>query len=207
MHALEFFFDYGSPYSYLASTQVEALAQRTGATLRWRPFLLGAVFKATGNAPPAGNLYKARYLYKDLQDWAKHYGLPPLVIPEGFPNDSLKADRLGLLAEEQGRLVAFTHAVYRLAFVEGRDIGSEQVLGEALAAAGMDPAASFARASSQELKDRLRQNTEEAIERGAYGSPVFFVGDELFFGNDRLHFVEAALKASGKLQGTKETNR
>jgi 2-hydroxychromene-2-carboxylate isomerase len=191
---LEFFFDYASTYSYLACTQVEALAQRTGAELRWRPFLLGAVYKATGNVPPVTVAHKAAYLVKDLVDWARYLGLPEFRLPENFPINSLKANRLGLVAAEQGRIAAFSHAAYRAAFAEGRDLNDPQVL-EALArAAGLEPAAALARTENQEIKDALRRNTEEAVARGAFGAPTFFVGDTMFFGNDRLMFVERALR-------------
>ncbi len=203
MRALEFFFDYGSPYSYLASTQVEALAQRTGAQLRWRPFLLGGVFKATGGEPPVSNMYKARYLYKDLQDWARVYGLPQVVLPDGFPVNSLSADRLGFVAEEVGLLPAWSHVVFRAAFVEGRDISRPEVLRELAASAGLDPQAAFARMLSPEVKDRLRLNTEEAVRRGAFGAPTFFVGEQMFFGNDRLGFVEAALQRAAGQEETR----
>ncbi|MGA9523988.1 MAG: 2-hydroxychromene-2-carboxylate isomerase [Myxococcaceae bacterium] len=191
---LEFFFDYGSPYSWLACTQIDAIAQRTSAEVRWRPFLLGAVFKATGNHAPAQNMYKARYLLKDLGDWTRAYGLPAFVLPPDFPSDSIKANRLGLVAEELGKLPAYSHAVYRAGFTEGRDISQPQVLADLLRGAGMDPQAAFARMLSQEIKDRLRKNTDEAVERGAFGAPTFFIGDDMYFGNDRLPFVEAALR-------------
>jgi 2-hydroxychromene-2-carboxylate isomerase len=193
MPALEFFFDLGSPYSYLASTQVEALVARASATLKWRPFLLGGVFSATGNEPPTTNMYKARYLFKDLQDWANHYRLPPVAIPEDFPGNSLKANRLALVADEQGKLPGFVNAAYRAAFVDGQSLSDAQVLTEVCRGAALDVQASFARMLSQEVKDRLRRNTEEAVGKGAYGAPTFFIGDEMFFGNDRLLFVEAAL--------------
>ena len=119
---LEFFFDYGSPYSYLASTQVEELVRRTGGELRWRPFLLGAVFKSTGNISEATTMQKARYILKDLQDWTRHYDLPDFLIAEGFPCSSSRAERLGLVADENGCLPAFTHALYREEFVQGRDV-------------------------------------------------------------------------------------
>ncbi len=191
---LEFFFDYGSPYSWLACRQVEALARRTSAELRWRPFLLGAVFKATGNQTPAQNTYKARYLLKDLGDWTRTLGLPAFMPPASFPTDSLKANRLGLVADELGKLPAYSHAVYRTSFNEGRDISQPQVLADLLRGIGIDPQAAFARMLSQEIKDRLRKNTEEAVERGAFGAPTFFIGDDMYFGNDRLPFVEAALR-------------
>ncbi|MBN1204815.1 MAG: 2-hydroxychromene-2-carboxylate isomerase [Myxococcaceae bacterium] len=193
---LEFFFDYASPYSYLASEQVEALAERTGAELRWRLFLLGAVFKATGNVPPISNPSKAGYLGKDLLDWCRYQGLPELRMPEAFPVNSLKADRLGLVAAEQGRIAAFSHATYRAAFVEGKDLGDPKVLQELARAAGLEPEAALARSETQEIKDALRRNTEEAVSRGAFGAPTFFVGEDMYFGNDRLVLVERALRAA-----------
>jgi 2-hydroxychromene-2-carboxylate isomerase len=193
---LEFFFDYTSPYSYLAATQVEALCARTGATLRWRPFLLGAVFKATSNASPATVPLKARYMYKDLGDWTRLYGLPEIRFPPSFPMNSMKADRLGMVAEEQGKLAAFTHAVYRAVFAEGRDAAEERVLCEVLAEIGLDPKASLQRADSPEIKERLRANTDDAVKRGAFGAPTFFVDEsDMYVGNDRLPFVERALMA------------
>jgi 2-hydroxychromene-2-carboxylate isomerase len=190
---LEFFFDYASPYSYFACEQVEAVAQRTGAELRWRPFLLGAVFKATGNVPPVSTANKAAWLLRDVQDWASYLGLPPFRMPESFPINSLKANRLGLVAAEHGRIAPFSHAAFRAAFAEGRDLADPQVLAELARAAEVDPAQALAKAETQEIKDALRRNTDEALARGAFGAPTFLVGDELFFGNDRLMFVERAL--------------
>lgn len=200
---VEFFFDCGSPYSYLASTQIEALAERTSAQIVWRPFLLGGVFKATGSGQPEAvtNMYKARYLFKDLQDWAKYYGLPALVLPDNFPVDSLKADRLALVAQEAGQLVRWTHTVFRAAFIEGRDVSDPNVLSDLLRQLELDPQPAFARMLSPEIKDRLRKNTEEAVSRGAFGAPTFFVGNEMFFGNDRMGFLEAALIEAAKGRG------
>lgn len=194
MPTLEFFFDYISPYSYLASTRVEAVAARTGAELRWRPFYLGGVFKATGNTSPAFNEYKARYLLKDLNDWAQHYELPEIRFPEGFPAGSLRADRVGIVAGELGQLPAFSRALYRRVFVEGRNPGEDDVLTEALREAGIDAALALERAGSEEVKEALRKNTEEAVARGSFGAPTFFVGEEMFLGNDRLFLVERALE-------------
>jgi 2-hydroxychromene-2-carboxylate isomerase len=190
---LEFFFDYSSPYSYLACQQVEAVAQRTGAELRWRPFLLGAVFKATGNVPPISTANKASWLLRDVQEWTSYLGLPPFRMPENFPINSLKANRLGLVAAEQGRIVPFSHAAFRAAFAEGKDLSDPQVLAGLARLAELDPEQALAKSETQEIKDALRRNTDEALSRGAFGAPTFFVGDELFFGNDRLMFVERAL--------------
>jgi 2-hydroxychromene-2-carboxylate isomerase len=191
---LEFFFDYASPYSYLACNQVEAVAQRTGAELRWRPFLLGAVFKATGNNTPTLVPAKGVYIGKDLQDWVSYLGLPALVLPESFPINSLKANRLALVAAEQGKVAAFSHAAYRAAFAEGKDLSDPKVLAEVARGVGLDADKALAQLESQELKDALRRNTDEALSRGAFGAPTFFVGDDMFFGNDRLMFVERALQ-------------
>lgn len=191
---LEFFFDYASPYSYLASEQLEAVVQRTGVEVRWRPFLLGAVFKATGNVPPITTPSKGLYLAKDLDDWARYLGLPAFRMPDDFPINSLKANRLGLVAAEQGRIVPFSQATFRAAFVHGRDLNSPAVLAELAREAGLEPEKALARTEHQEIKDALRRNTDEAVSRGAFGAPTFFVGEQMFFGNDRLMFVERALK-------------
>ncbi|MDC0708503.1 2-hydroxychromene-2-carboxylate isomerase [Stigmatella sp. ncwal1] len=191
---LEFFFDYASSYSYLASAQVEALAARTGVELRWRPFLLGAVFKATGNVAPITCPHKARYLFKDLADWTRFLGLPACRIPETFPIPSLKANRLGLVAAEKGLIAPFSHAAFRAAFVDGRDLSDMTVLRELAQTAGLDPEFALAHLENQEIKDALKRNTEEAVARGAFGAPTFFVGEEMFFGNDRLMLVERRLQ-------------
>ncbi len=191
---LEFFFDYASTYSYLACNQVEAVAQRTGAELRWRPFLLGAVFKATGNHTPLQIPQKGVYIAKDIQDWLRYLKLPALVLPESFPANSLKANRMALVAAEHGKVAAFSHAAYRAAFAEGRDLNDPKVLAELARQVGLDPDKALAHLENQEIKDALRRNTEEAVARGAFGAPTFFVGDNMFFGNDRLMFVEQALR-------------
>lgn len=191
---LEFFFDYASTYSYLACHQVEAVAQRTGAELRWRPFLLGAVFKATGNHTPLQIPQKGVYIAKDIQDWLRYLKLPSLVLPESFPANSLKANRMALVAAEHGKVAAFSRAAYRAAFAEGRDLNDPKVLAELAREVGLEPDKALAHIENQEIKDALRRNTEEAVARGAFGAPTFFVGDNMFFGNDRLMFVEQALR-------------
>jgi len=190
---LEFFFDLLSPYSYLASTQVEAVCARTGAALAWRPFLLGAVFKATENASPTANPFKARYLFKDLARWAEHYRLPPITYPDGFPFRVVDALRLVLVAVEQGKAGPFVHAAFHAVWAQGKDLSSVEELTALLRQVGMEPEAAFARAGAAEIKDAVKRNGEEAVERGAFGAPAFFVGEEMFVGNDRLSFVEREL--------------
>lgn len=193
MQTLEFFFDLLSPFSYLASTQVEAVCARTGAALAWKPFLLGAVFKATENASPLSNPHKAAYLLKDLQRWADHYGLPPLTFPSEFPFRVVDADRLVLVAAEQGKAGVFARAAFDAIWAGGKDLGKPEALAPVLRSVGMDPAISLERAGSIEIKDALKRNGEEAVARGAFGAPTFFIGDEMYLGNDRLAFVERAL--------------
>jgi 2-hydroxychromene-2-carboxylate isomerase len=193
MATLEFFYDFVSPYSYLASTRVEAVAARTGATLRWRPFLLGGVFKATGNHAPIENPAKGTHMLVDLDRWSKRLGVP-LRFPTNFPFASILALRTALAAEAAGKLVPYTHAVYRAAWADGRDVSTPEGLTAVLDGIGLDGAALVAAAPN--YKEALVKQTQEAIDRGAFGAPLFFVGAEMFIGNDRLDFVEEALRGA-----------
>jgi 2-hydroxychromene-2-carboxylate isomerase len=188
---VEFFFDYGSPYSYLADTQVTGLAERTGATLVHRPMLLGAVLKETGGSPmvPA----KGRHLLVDLGRWAARYGVPFRPNPY-FPINTLRLMRGSVAAELSGSFPAYHRAVFAAMWTEEKNLGDEATLRSVLAAAGIDAARLLGEIDTPAVKDRLRANTEEAVRRGAFGAPTFFVGDEMFWGNDRLPFVEEALR-------------
>lgn len=192
MKTLEFFYDFVSPYSYLASTRVEALARRTGAALRWRPFLLGGVLKATGNTAPAEIPAKYRYVKVDVGRWGQRLGVP-IALPPTHPFPTVLAMRCALAAEARGALVPFTHAAFRAAWVDGRDLTSPEVLAAVAASVGLDGAALVAAAPEQ--RAALVAQTDEAVRRGAFGAPTFFVGEEMFVGNDRLDFVEEALRA------------
>jgi 2-hydroxychromene-2-carboxylate isomerase len=194
MPAMEFFYDFVSPYSYLASTRVEAEARRARGEVRFRPFLLGGVFKATGNRAPLETPSKLKHMWVDLQRWARRLSVP-LALPPGFPVASILALRAALEAERLGRLVPYTHAVFRAYWAEGKDIASAEVLAAVASAAGMDGAALVVAAPG--YKEALRRQTQEAVDRGAYGAPTFFVpapdGEEMFVGNDRLDFACEAL--------------
>lgn len=195
MRTVEFFFDIGSPFSYLAATQLDALAQRTGATVRWRPFLLGGVFKATGNTAPAALPSRAAYLLKDLTRWGAHYGVP-FHFPPWFPANMLQTQRVLVAIELDAGEAAMKQAALRLfgAFWGGEcDVTAPGNLSPLLDACGLDGAALVARAADADVKRALIEATEDAVRRGAFGAPTFFVGEEMFFGNDRLSFVEAAL--------------
>ncbi|HEX5676851.1 MAG TPA: 2-hydroxychromene-2-carboxylate isomerase [Alcanivorax sp.] len=190
---LEFFFDVGSPASYLAWTQAPALCRRTGAALRYRPMLLGGVFKATGNASPAAVPAKGRYSGLDMQRFARRYGVTLTMNPH-FPVNTLMAMRLATAAVDTEQCDTVLAALFEGLWLQEKDLSDIEVLGRTLAEAGLDPEHWAARAQDQAVKDRLKATTEEAVERGVFGAPTFFVGEEMFFGQDRLDFVEEALQ-------------
>jgi 2-hydroxychromene-2-carboxylate isomerase len=192
---VEFFWDAISPYAYLASTQIERVAEKTGAQLVWKPFLLGGVFQATGNTPPIGVPAKGRHLADDLQRWAKHYGVP-VTSPKNFPINSLLPQRVACAVPEGPKSAEFAKAVMLATWGEGRDTGKPDELTRVVTSIGLDAPALLARAQEQPVKDRLRAFTDEAVKRGAFGAPTFFVGNALFWGNDRLGLLEDHLRAS-----------
>lgn len=194
---IEFFFDLGSPYSYLASTQLAALGERLSSEVRWRPFLVGAVFKAT--AAPQMSPTKGRYLMADLQRWAESYGVA-FNMATRFPLNTLLAQRTLSALEVraasgeagEGVLHRAASALFEAYWVADRDISQAEVIAGALDQAQLPGAALVAAASESASKEALRQTTDEAIARGAFGAPTFFVGEAMFWGNDRLAFVERA---------------
>ena len=190
---LEFYFDYGSPYSYLADTQVEAIAKRAGATLVRKPMLLGGVFKATGNAAPMAVPLKSRWTATDLPLWARHYKVPFQRNPF-FPVNTLALMRGAAAAEIDGVFERYHPAVYKAMWVDGRNLNEMAEVAAVLTAAGLDAQKFASRIAEQDVKDRLKVTTDEAVARGVFGAPTCFVDGQLFFGNDRLHFVEMALK-------------
>ena len=190
---VEFFFDYVSPYTYLASTQLGGLSERAGVTFRWRPFVLGGVFQATGNSAPMNVKAKGAHLFTDLERWAKCYGVP-LNVPTAFPMKTITSMRMALAADEQGAIVPFSERVFKAYWADNMDISNNDVMLGLAAEAGLDGQKLLARANEQEIKDRLRENTDEAVRRGAFGAPTLFVDNEMFFGNDRLMLLEKFLK-------------
>jgi 2-hydroxychromene-2-carboxylate isomerase len=197
MKTLEFFYDVGSPWTYLAFSKIETLAAEHGAVLTFRPILVGGVFNAVNDdvyrMREKPNPRKARYHAKDLQDWAALYGLA-IRWPSIFPLNSVKAMRAALAAEEKGRLVAWSRACFEAYWERGEDLSRDEVL-EALAVrVALGPAWLLARIAKPDLKEKLRANTDELVARGGFGSPTMFVNQlDMYFGNDRLPLVEAAL--------------
>ncbi len=194
---LEFYFDYGSPYSYLADTQVEAITRRTGTALARKPMLLGGVFKATGNSSPAEQPAKAKWSAFDMPMWAHYYGVPFRRNPH-FPVNTLALMRGAAAAQLDGVFDRYHPAVFKAMWVEGRNLNDAKEVAAVLTAAGLDAARFANRIQEQDVKDRLKATTEEAVARGAFGAPTSFVDDQMFFGNDRLAFVELALRGELK---------
>jgi len=193
---LEFFFDYGSPFSYLANSQLDAIAGRTGCRVVYRPMLLGAVFKATGNQSPIAETVEAKRRHGgvDLGRWVAHYGIDFAFNPH-FPINTVKIMRHAHAALKAGVFDVFHAAVYPAFWAQGLDLGDDAVIADVLSRAGLDAAKLATQASDPDVKDALRATTDEAVRRGAFGAPTFFLGDEMYFGNDRLVLVEAALRA------------
>lgn len=191
---IEFYFDVGSPASYLAWTQIADLAERHSAELIYKPMLLGGVFKATGNSSPATVPAKGNYTRQDFNRFAQRYGVELNHSPF-FPINTMQLMRgaTAYLGTEQ--FVPFVDAVFRAIWVDEQDMGNPEVVGAVLSRHGFSPDVVMQRMSDQAVKDSLRSHTEEAIERGVFGAPTLFVGEQMFFGQDRLDFVEEALTA------------
>jgi 2-hydroxychromene-2-carboxylate isomerase len=192
MATFDFFYDLASPYSYLASTQLRGLEERTGAKAHLVPITLGGLRKSTGHQmPPALQL---KYMSQDTARWSKEYGVP-MQIPQAFPTSSIRALRACIAAERAGKQHEAMDALFRAYWAQGEDLADAAVLEGALSSTGLSGKALLAQTEQQEIKDELRKNTDLALGRGVFGVPMFFVGERSFWGNDRIPFVERELKA------------
>jgi 2-hydroxychromene-2-carboxylate isomerase len=191
---VEFFFDLGSPASYLAYTQLPALCRECSVELIYRPMLLGGVFQATGNASPAMIPAKGRYMIGDLARYAERYGVPMRFNPH-FPINTLSLMRLLVAVQlhQPERFADALQALFQAIWVEGLNMGDPLKVAGVLEAAGFDAAVLQQQIAEPAVKETLRATTEEAVKRGVFGAPTCFVGDEMFFGQDRLDFVRDAL--------------
>lgn len=199
---LEFFFDCGSPWTYLAFHKVEEVAAEARAELVWKPILVGGVFNAVNPTVYAARANptpsRAAYHGKDLQDWARLYGLK-IGWPKVFPVNSVKAMRGAFIAQDAGVLPRYARACFETYWGDLRDISQDDVIGDVAARAGLDKSTFFDGIAKQETKDRLRANTDELIARGGFGSPTLFVNkSDMYFGNDRLVLVRDALARSAR---------
>jgi 2-hydroxychromene-2-carboxylate isomerase len=192
MAQIDFWYEFASTYSYPAAMRIERLAAAEGVAVRWRPFLLGPIFKTYGWNDSPFNIFaaKGRYMWRDLARICEAAALPLKLPPFRFPQNGLTAARLALVGERDGWTPAFTRAVFAANFAEQKDIADDATLRGILDMIGADAEAALAAAAAPETKQALKRQTEEAISRGLFGAPSFTVGEELFWGNDRL---EAAL--------------
>src|SRR4051812_6963070 len=195
MPALEFFYEFASSYSYIAAMRIAPLAKAAGVIVRWRPFLLGPIFKAQGWDTSPFNLYpaKGRYMVRDCERQAAALGLT-FRLPDPFPQNTLLAARVALVALGEGWGEDFSRAVYAAQFAESRNIGDAAAVGEVVGKLGRDAATVLARAGADDIKAKLRASTEQAQRLGIFGAPSFIAAGELYWGNDRL---EQALAAAG----------
>ena len=193
MATFDFFYDLGSPYSYLACTQLEGLSARTGATPLLYPVTLGGMRKELGTQIPSAAQLK--YMASDVQRWAQQYGVV-IGIPGAFPTRTIQALRCccaaGQISSEAGARAM--KALFHAYWAKGEDIADPKVIGAALGEAGLDGAALLARSELHEVKELLKHNTDLALMRGVFGVPTIFVGETSFWGNDRLEFIERALR-------------
>lgn len=199
---LEFFYDYSSPWTYLAFTRIEEVCHRAGAELVWKPILVGGIFNTVNpsvyQARERPVVPKAHYMMKDLADWASFYGIRIRFPPSVFPVNSVKALRGAFVALEHGLISAYSAALFSSYFGEDLDISRDEVLRSIVERVGLDPVEYFEKIARQDHKDRVRANTDECVRRGGFGSPTMFVGDDMYFGNDRLLLVERALARAAR---------
>ncbi len=199
--SLEFFFDCSSPWTYMGFTRIQPIAKRYQQTITWKPILVGGVFNAVNQSLYAAresmfdNERRLTYYMKDLQDWARLCDIK-IGWPDFHPVNSVKAMRGCFVAEEAEVLIPYVQKLFEAYWGELRDISDDTVLAQIISELGMDKKAFFEKIQSTEYKDKLRQNTDELIARGGYGSPTMYLNhDDMYFGNDRLPLVEARLAA------------
>ena len=195
MKSFEFWFDFGSPAAYLAWTQIPTLESETGAQAQFKPMLLGGVFQATGNRSPITVPAKGKYAFVDFARYAKRYGVPLNFSPH-FPINTLLLMRgaIGLQANNDAGFEAYCRAMFNAIWVDALNMNDPAVVGETLQKAGFDPQSMLALANDQITKDALKAATQTAVDRGVFGAPTFFVGAEMFWGQDRIDFVKEALQ-------------
>jgi len=195
---LQFWYEFASTYSYPCAMRIADAADDAGVALEWRPFLLGPIFFGQGWNDSPFNVYpaKGRYMWRDLERICTKLGVA-LQRPSQFPRNGLTAARVAQIASDEGWVADFTRAVYRANFAEDREIGEQDVIAEIIASLERDPDEILQRALAPENKERLKKTSEEASRLGLFGAPSFVVGDELFWGNDRLEDALGWAKARG----------
>jgi 2-hydroxychromene-2-carboxylate isomerase len=201
MYDMEFHFDFGSPNAYLAHRVIPAIEARTGGRFTYVPVLLGGVFKATGNRSPAEALQgvrnKPEYEQLETQRFIRRHGIQRFQRNPFFPVNTLQIMRGAVAAQMDGGSEAYIETVFRLMWDDGRNMGDPAVIRSSLQEAGLDGERMLARIQDPDVKIRLIENTDRSVARGCFGSPTFFIGEEMWFGKDRLRDVEEAMQAVG----------
>ena len=185
---MQFWFELASTYSYPTAMRIDRLATAAGVTVEWKPFLLGPIFSSQGWNDSPFNIYpaKGRYMWRDLERICEREHLPLKLPPVAFPQHSLLATRIAVVGSARGFTAAFSRAVYSANFAEQRDISDPEVLAAILGTLGLDAEEVLAAAATPETKARLRHESLQATQKGIFGAPSMLVGEELFWGNDRL---------------------
>ena len=191
---VEFWYDFLSPTAYLGYWRLKDIAARTGATIDYHPMLLGGVFKATGNQTPVNVKPKGKWMFFDMSNYARKYGVPLKSNPY-FVFSSLPLMRGAILAQERGELEPYNDTIFYGVWRDARNLADPGIIVETLKEAGLDADAYVDGIQQQDVKDKLIANTDEAVEKGAFGAPTFFVGDKMWWGQDRLEWVEQELAA------------
>ena len=196
--SLDFYFDFSSPYGYLAAERIDGIAARHGRSVTWRPMLLGAVFQKIGGSPLVNQPMKGPYSQHDMLRSARLHDIT-FNVPDNFPVNSIAACRAYYWLADSDAAMArdFAQALYRGYFVENRDLSQPETVVAAAQALGVDGDALVAAVQDQAIKDRLRAVNDAALERGVFGSPTVFVGDEMFWGHDRLEMIDRWLETGG----------
>ncbi|MFI4940301.1 MAG: 2-hydroxychromene-2-carboxylate isomerase [Burkholderiales bacterium] len=192
---VDFYFDFGSPTTYLAWTQLPAITAAAGAELNYHPILLGAIFQATGNRSPVAVPGKAVWMMKDIARFAARYRVPFSHNPH-FPINTLPLMRgaIGYQMKKPELFNSYVATIFKAIWVDGLNLGDQATLAQLLQASGFDATEFLTIIQLPEVKEKLRTETEAAVQRNVFGAPTFFVGDEMFFGQDRLDFVQEALR-------------
>jgi len=191
---IEFYFDFGSPTAYLAYTQLQLIAERQKTNLIYCPILLGGIFKATGNNPPASVPAKGKYMMVDLQRYADKYKVPYKRNPH-FPVNTLSLMRGAVSYQEDGDFLKYVNVIFQNMWVEPKNLNDHEVLEKVLMENNFDIDDFMKRISDQNIKNKLISNTENAVKKGTFGAPTIFIGDEMFFGQDRMEFVENSINS------------
>jgi 2-hydroxychromene-2-carboxylate isomerase len=192
----DYYFDFGSLATYLAHTQMDKIKAETGASPVYLPMLLGAVFKATGNASPASVPAKGKYIFVDFKRFADSYGVPLETNPF-FPIITTTLMRMvtGLQMRSDARMHEFMDTIFKAIWVDAMNLNAPEVVEQILREAHFDPVELLQLANEQATKDRLKDITTQAVDRGVFGAPTFFVGEDMFWGQDRIEQLKVALHA------------